>query len=126
MVRCNEYKYVDPGHLNEMANGEDDFILQVIELFLAAMPDNTCMLTETVAGDNYPEIIFYTHKIRGSLNFIGAPQLIDILDKIDELCEAQTGLPEIRILATEVLAISTEIITELHDVKQQLMTASAK
>ena len=125
MITESHYKYVDPGHINEMADGDDDFILQIIEIYLTTIPDNVNKLSEIAAGNDYANIIFYTHKLRGSLNFIGGKPLIETLDKIDELCNAQTALPTIRELVKEVSVISKHIITELLEIKQQVEAANA-
>jgi HPt (histidine-containing phosphotransfer) domain-containing protein len=120
MIAGNPYHYVDTEYINEMADGDDEFIVQVIDIYLSTIPLNIQKLVDAAAGTDYAEIIFCTHKLRGSFNFIGGKPLIAALDKIDELCNAQTALPTIRTLANEVVTISAHITSELNDIVRHI------
>ena len=115
-----EYKYIDLEYLNEMADGEDAFTINIISVYLNQIPNDVTALDEAIAAGDDEQIVFYAHKLKGSFNFIGCVQLGVVFDEIEAHVNTQSGLGELPGLIGQVKAEVQEIAVELRDVLDQI------
>lgn len=75
MSAGKQYSYINTGYINELTDGDKEFIEQIISACLTELPDNLQKLTTAVNTNNTEHIRFYSHKLKGSFLFIGSEHL---------------------------------------------------
>lgn len=112
----NNYEHIDLETIYEMADGEDDFIIQIIGVYLTSIPESMAKLKEATESNDTENIVFYVHKLKGSYNFIGCTELTDIFLKIEEHCSLGNCNQDLKNLVAEVEVLNKKVTVELQDV----------
>ena len=116
MMPENNYKYIDLETILEMADGESDFIVSIISVYLSSIPESLDKLKEASVNKDKENTVFFVHKLKGSFNFIGCTALTDIFLKIEECCTIGEHMEEIPSLVKEVEILAGAVTLELKDV----------
>ncbi|PQJ10456.1 hypothetical protein CJD36_010800 [Flavipsychrobacter stenotrophus] len=120
MMPENNYRYIDLETILEMADGESDFIISIISVYLTSIPESLEQLILASGNNDTENIVFYVHKLKGSFNFIGCTLLTDIFLKIEAYCTSGEHMEEIPALVAEVEKLAAEVTLELQDVMEKV------
>ncbi|MBT8283010.1 MAG: Hpt domain-containing protein [Muriicola sp.] len=71
--------------LNEMADGDDDFVLSVITVFLEEVPQDLEDLEKAIQEDDYESVYKLAHKIKPNVDILGMEQTRAIALEIETL-----------------------------------------
>lgn len=115
-MNAGNYEHINMETINEMADGEDDFIVSIISVYLTSIPESMAKLREASATKNTDDIIFYVHKLKGSFNFIGCTELTDIFLKIEDDCAVGKCNEDMQKLIATVDDLTDKVTLELKDV----------
>lgn len=70
--------------LKEIDDAEE-FILQVINIFLETVPQNTSALRKACAEKNWDQVYFFAHKIKANVALLGIDSIVEEV-RIVERC----------------------------------------
>jgi HPt (histidine-containing phosphotransfer) domain-containing protein len=119
MSNEEKFEYIDMSFINDMSGGDNEFLVQMLEIYFAAIPKEITALQEAVRNDDSNAVVFSAHKLKGSFNFIGNKQLTKMLEKIEHSCDAVSDWQYIPPLTEEVAAMSAGILAELNGVMER-------
>jgi HPt (histidine-containing phosphotransfer) domain-containing protein len=71
--------------LNEMAEGDDDFVLSVVTVFLEEVPQDLEDLEKAIAEGDYESVYKLAHKIKPNVDILGMEQTRAIALEIETL-----------------------------------------
>ncbi|MES2701261.1 MAG: Hpt domain-containing protein [Bacteroidota bacterium] len=119
-----KYEHINLEYINEMADGDNEFLVQIIANYLSSIPDTRDKLVAAADTADYKQCIFYAHKLKGTFQFIGCFQLAGMFEEIEELSHGAHGIDRVRQLVAEIVKISAAITTELGDVYARAQDAA--
>ncbi|MEN1785486.1 MAG: Hpt domain-containing protein [Bacteroidota bacterium] len=104
----------DLSKINEMAEGDDDFIVSVIAVFLEEVPNDLNALEDAIAAKDFEQIGKLAHKIKPNVDLLGMEQTrlnayeLELLGKnAGSIAEIETKFP---LLKKDV----EQVVAELH------------
>ncbi|MDG1573209.1 Hpt domain-containing protein [Robiginitalea sp. M366] len=82
--------------INEMADGDQDFVESVISVFLEEVPEDLEALEQAVAAAHYEQVYKMAHKIKPNVDLLGMEQTRALALEIETLGKTEGSLEEIR------------------------------
>ncbi|WP_298487235.1 Hpt domain-containing protein [uncultured Maribacter sp.] len=99
--------------INEMAEGDEEFIVSVISVFLEEVPVDLEALEKALTEMNYEQVYQLAHKIKPNVDLLGMEQTRAAALEIETLGKNEANMEEIKkvfpILKTDV----TQVVSEL-------------
>lgn len=74
---------IDLSYLQEVANDNTEFMVEMIDIFLAQTPEYVQSLSDAVANKDFSKIAEMAHKIKPTLAFMGANKARDTMASIE-------------------------------------------
>lgn len=103
--------------LNSLAKGNQDFVKDMIEIFLNQTPADMKQIETAIKNNNAEQASAIAHKMKTSVGFIGLKPLLDeSLIKIESLGKKKEGIDEISKEFKHVKSIIDKAIEELKQV----------
>ncbi|MEA1786246.1 Hpt domain-containing protein [Arenibacter sp. GZD96] len=81
--------------LNEMAEGDEDFINSVVAVFLEEVPQDLSELEKALNERNYEQVYKLAHKIKPNVDLLGMEQTRDMALQIETLGKGKANTAEI-------------------------------
>lgn len=107
----SHYRYISIDAINEMADGEKDFIADILNNCLETMGPNIHILQDAVRGNDTQSVLFQAHKLKGSFRFIGANEIASLMEQTENETKA-AGI-------TDKVKELTEDAAELYKIIEQ-------
>lgn len=82
--------------LNEMADGDEEFINSVISVFLEEVPQDLEGLENALEQQDYQQVYQLAHKIKPNVDLLGMEQTRAVALKIETLGKNAANMNEIR------------------------------
>lgn len=82
--------------INEMADGDSDFVLSVVSVFLEEVPVDLRDLESAIAASNYDQVYKLAHKIKPNVDLLGMEQTRAIALEIETLGKSESNMETIR------------------------------
>jgi Signal transduction histidine kinase len=82
-VPTRTYRHIDLEYIMELAGGENEFVIEIIESYLETVGPNIRLLRDAVTAQDTDRITFLAHKLKGSFRFIGCNGPGDIMEQIE-------------------------------------------
>jgi len=99
--------------LNEMADGDEDFILSVISVFLEEVPQDLEALEKAIAEGDYESTYKLAHKIKPNVDLLGMEQTRAVALEIENLGKDAANKDQIEarfpILKQDILQVISEL-----------------
>ena len=105
---------VDLSYLNELAEGNEDFIQRMIKAFLAQTPQLIAQMKDGAKNGNWQEVRAAAHKMKPSMDFIGIHSLKTVVAEIENNAHAQKNLDRIPGMIDEVDRVCEKAMHELE------------
>lgn len=99
--------------LNEMAEGDEDFINSVISVFLEEVPEDLVALENAIASKNFEQIGKMAHKIKPNVDLLGMEQTRANAYDLEKLGKASGNLEEIKMKFPLLKKDVEQVISEL-------------
>jgi len=99
--------------LNEMAEGDEDFINSVISVFLEEVPEDLAALENAIASKNFEQIGKMAHKIKPNVDLLGMEQTRANAYELEKLGKASGSLEEINMKFPLLKRDVEQVISEL-------------
>lgn len=107
------YKHISVEAINEMADGENEFIVEILNNCLETMGPNIDILSEGAKTNDTQTVLFQAHKLKGSFRFIGATEIASILETIEHEAAAGTLPANVTDMSLKVKEMYAEIEREI-------------
>ncbi len=114
-----DYHYLDTRHVLELTDGDLSLVQTLLGAYLVAAPEEQLRLQQAIVNHNQPELMQQTHRIRGSLRYLGALPLEVMLQRIES--DASASSQELLISYHFFHQACHQLIHEIHHWQQCLM-----
>ncbi|OFX47881.1 MAG: hypothetical protein A2046_02910 [Bacteroidetes bacterium GWA2_30_7] len=84
-MNANKYKYINLSYLNEVAEGNKDLIIELIEIYKSQIPEFIELFNTYLNSSNWYQIGLVAHKAKSSVAVIGMKKLAEDLNKLETL-----------------------------------------
>ncbi|QHL86128.1 response regulator [Nibribacter ruber] len=116
-----EKEPLDLSYLREFADGNESFMLEIIEIFLSQTPDQLQELNEAVAVSDWGTVQGLSHKMKSSLALIGVENVQLLNAQIEHAALHRIHTEQILPLSEELSALVNNLICQLRIVEQSLL-----
>jgi len=99
-----KYPAPDFSLLNEMAEGDHDFFLEILGLFLENAPGMVKSIKDSADSGDFNSLRFSSHKILSDLHVVGLNYATDIVEQIER--EAALGNADLELVKKAVEMIN--------------------
>jgi len=103
--------------LIKLAGGDDDFIREMLHLFLEKAPAGLENLNSSVANNDLSAVANQAHKLKSSIQIIADNELHLLIKKIEEEAKANRSNSE---MAEYITKLNTQMITLFDSIKKRL------
>lgn len=116
MINGSTYEYVNLELILDLADGESDFFKELIKTYLRSLPQNIEKLQQAADANNLEDLVFFAHKLKGSINFIGTEKLNVIVGTLDAICHDGKDLEPVPALVSQIAKAAVKVYEELNDI----------
>ncbi|HET8828101.1 MAG TPA: Hpt domain-containing protein [Pelobium sp.] len=85
----NDKTLIDLSYLKEVASDNINFMVEMIDIFLAQTPDYVSTLNDAVDQKNWAKIAEMAHKVKPTLAFMGANEAKETMASIESRARAE-------------------------------------
>lgn len=109
------HRHTDLTYLREIANGSNDFIVEMLSIFIDQVPKSLARM-ETAAHDkDWPTVRMVAHKIKPSILFTGLTEIADEVPKLEQYAAEESHTDIIPLQVEKIKHVCTEAIVELKE-----------
>ncbi|PIF00490.1 MAG: histidine phosphotransferase [Maribacter sp.] len=101
--------------LNEMADGEEEFINSVISVFLEEVPQDLKALETALDREDHEQVYKLAHKIKPNVDLLGMEQTRAIALEIETLGKKKENIIEVREVFPLLKKDVQQVIAELKN-----------
>ena len=116
----NRYKHIDTDLLKEVADGNNELIFDLVDLYIEQAPKFYAQLEDLIEKKDHQALGKLAHKIKGSLSTIGITTLAKEMKEFEQKAKANTNTNQYRSYVNRYKEISREAIVELKSILTQL------
>ena len=109
----------DLSFLEEIADGNQEFMIESITMFLTQTPEILASLTQSIGARDWPTTSSLAHKIKSNLGFFGMDRLKSVMQDIETTSKAGGTDPAI---STKFESLKTAVnisLEQLSKIKKQ-------
>lgn len=115
----SEFK-IDLSYLRDVSSGSNEFMIEMIELFLDQTPGYFEQLNQLISDENWPRVAEIAHKIKPTLAFMGADTAKDRMAEIEANARNLTNTDSIAPVFKSLHKFSGELFIKLTEAKKDL------
>lgn len=115
----SEFK-IDLSYLRDVSSGSNEFMIEMIELFLDQTPGYFEQLNQLISDENWPRVAEIAHKIKPTLAFMGADAAKDRMAEIEANARNLTNTDSIAPVFKSLHKFSGELFIKLTEAKKDL------
>jgi len=108
-------KHIDLTYLKELANGSNQFMNEMLTLFIAQTPEALDNIEKHFQNKDWKSLRGTVHKMKPSVSFMGLKAIENDVRRIEEAAANETGLDQLPALIANVKNVCKEAIIELKD-----------
>ena len=114
---------VDLSYLRDVSSGSNEFMVEMIELFLEQTPVYFEQLDQFIKDGNWPKVADIAHKIKPTLAFMGVDSAKVSMAEIELKARNLQDMHEISPAFDLLKALSAELFSKLQEIKDELQRA---
>lgn len=114
---------IDLSYLNEIAGGDAEFMIEMIDIFIEQTPIYTEQLVIAVKEGDWKTVGDLAHKIKPTLAFMGVDKAKDQMASIEQKARSGNNLEDIPAEFAEVKAVCENLYSGLNKVKAELQAS---
>ncbi|MBN1987957.1 MAG: Hpt domain-containing protein [Bacteroidales bacterium] len=114
------HKVIDLNYLKEMSEGSNELMVELISMFLKQVPlfqEQLKMLHETKEFITLGKL---AHKIKSSVAMMGMNELATDMKTLEDIAKREVEIEKYAVLINKFNTVSTEAVTELTQVLNNL------
>ena len=100
--------------INEMADGDQEFIQSIVSVFLDEVPEDLSALEQAVEASDFEQIYKLSHKIKPNVDLLGMEATRILALEMETMGKNQTDLPGIRERFPRFQKDVQQVISELR------------
>lgn len=100
--------------INEMAEGDQDFINSVVSVFLEEVPEDLAALEKALEADDYQQVYQLAHKIKPNVDLLGMEQTRAAALEMETLGKSESNMDEIKRIFPSLKADVDQVVSELQ------------
>jgi len=120
-MSINDEIIIDLSYLIEVASGNNEFIVEMIDIFLAQTPGHVDELNTAIQAKEWKRIAEVAHKIKPTLSFMGVESAKDVMAEIEKDARNEENYENIVSKITQMQAVFETIFLKLEAKKQELL-----
>lgn len=101
--------------INEMADGDEEFINSVISVFLEEVPQDLESLENALEAGNYEQVYQLAHKIKPNVDLLGMEQTRAAALQIETLGKSEANMAEIQDVFPSLKKDIEQVVSELKN-----------
>lgn len=113
MIDKGDYKYINLEFIYDMADGEEEFVVEIVNNCLEAIGPNLQKLSKAIQEEDKQTTQFLAHKLRGSFKFIGCNEAGETVGQIEDMMKRNEPI-------TGALPLITTVGEEYKDIEREL------
>ena len=114
---------IDLTYLNEIAGGDAEFMIDMIDIFIEQTPLYTEQLLVAVESKDWKTVGDIAHKIKPTLAFMGVEKAKEQMASIEQKARTETNVEDIAGDFAEVKAVCESLYSGLEKVKADLQAS---
>ena len=118
-METNSKKNTDLTYLKELSNGSNEFIVQMITIFLNETPAAVDKVEQYAKTSNWDALRAAVHKMKPSFAFMGIKELEDTINSVEKYSEAKTNLDLIPEMISKIKTVLKAAVQELEIAKKE-------
>jgi len=120
-METNSKKHIDLTYLKELSNGSNEFIIQMITIFLKETPLAIENIEKYLNTSNWDALKAAVHKVKPSFSFMGIKELEGIVNSVEKYSETKTNLDQIPEMVSKIKTVLNAAIQELEIEKKEFL-----
>lgn len=116
-MKTDSNKYIDLDYLKQISNGSNEFIYQMITVFMEEIPNEIKNMEKHLKNNDWQALKATAHKMKPSFSFMGVKELEDSIQAIESNCTEGKSLDRLPGLIERVRNITEDVIRELEKEK---------
>lgn len=115
---------LDLSYLKDVASGSDEFMIDMIDLFLDQTPAYFEQLEQFISEENWSKVADIAHKIKPTLAFMGVDSARESMAEIEQTARNLINLETISPAFQKLKEMSVQLYKQLAEVKASLQNPS--
>jgi HPt (histidine-containing phosphotransfer) domain-containing protein len=111
---------IDLSYLRDVSSGSNEFMIEMIDLFLEQTPGYFEQLNQFIEEENWPKVAEIAHKIKPTLAFMGADAAKEHMAEIETKARNVSDTREISPVFKNLHEFSKVLFVKLAEVKTEL------
>ncbi len=111
---------LDLSYLEDIAGGSNDFIIEMIDMFLEQTPGYFDEIKQAIADGNWKTVSDLAHKVKPTLAFMGSNESKEIMAKIEMDTRNLENLDEVEPIFNELHSFCLQLFAELKIARDNL------
>lgn len=107
------HKHIDLTYLKQLSNGSNEFINEMITVFMEQTPIEISNLEKYLVAKDWKSLRAIAHKMKPSFSFMGMKELDTLIKLIEEYAANETNLDLLPGMITKLKNDCNEAIIEL-------------
>lgn len=116
----NKNKYVNLSYLNEISNGNKDFIIELIDMFFLQVPEYQNLLQDYLKKKDWHNLGRTAHKAKSSILMMGMDDLSRDLKNLEENTKEAKNISEYSEIIAKFVRGSNAAIKELEEIRKKI------
>jgi len=117
-MEMNEHpggKIVNIDYLRQLSKGNNQFVEEMIRIFLTENPQEIKLLGKAIQEKDYDQIRIVTHKLKATLPYLGLDKIvISEVSEVESLASEKRGIERIEPLFVKIKEICEKACDELR------------
>lgn len=113
-------KFINLDYLNEISDGNVDFIIDLLDMFFAQIPEYQVSLSELYNKKDWINLGKLAHKAKSAILMVGMKELANDLKKLEENTKEGININEYHEIIVKFVRESNYAIEELKEIRKKL------
>lgn len=114
-------KHINLSYLKQLSNGSNEFIVQMISIFMVQTPEATSLMDKYLQNNEWKLLKGVIHKMKPSFSFMGIKELETVAVSAEKYCETETDLDKLPELIHRIKEVCSQALNELEEEKKQFI-----
>ena len=112
---------LDLSYLDEVSGGNKEFIVEMIDMFVAQTPAQVSQLVQAIENGDYKSIASLAHKIKPTLAFVGVEEIRLAFAEAESSAREQRDLEKIKTSFDNVEQVFEIVVRKLQEKKSEML-----
>ncbi|MFP4023342.1 MAG: Hpt domain-containing protein [Thiohalospira sp.] len=119
-MKKDEDKLINLSYLESISDGNDDFILELIDMFFEQVPEYQKKLQLFFKEKDWDNLSRIAHKAKSAILMVGMDKLATDLKKLEENAKDEKNIHEYQEIITKFVNQSMLAINELKSIRKKI------